>query len=92
MGDKHSSLFVACIKCGSPTPSVLDSRGEYADIFVERLQSVASKTPGWEERNISYLSFDARKGFLPSVDGFDAVVVTGSGKNEPYYAVETIKS
>ncbi|KFX88356.1 hypothetical protein V490_07684 [Pseudogymnoascus sp. VKM F-3557] len=79
---KSSTLAIACIKCGSPSPSVLASRGEYADIFIERLQSVASITPGWEDTRISHDSFDARKGHLPpliAVEGYDALVVTGSG-------------
>jgi hypothetical protein len=45
------------------------------------LQSVAPTLPEWGETDITGLTFDARRGHLPgpgTIDGFDAVVITGS--------------
>lgn len=57
----------------------------------DMLDSVAAKLP---ESNmspmISYLSFDAERGQLPgwsSLDEFDAVLITGSSKNQPFNTV-----
>ncbi|OBT64432.1 hypothetical protein VE03_05775 [Pseudogymnoascus sp. 23342-1-I1] len=80
MEPKRLSLFVAYIKCGSPSQSVLDTHGEYHNMLIEMLNSMAS-TLEWGEVNIDGLGFDATKGFLPNsgtIDAFDAVVVTGS--------------
>ncbi|OBU00788.1 hypothetical protein VE01_01210 [Pseudogymnoascus verrucosus] len=49
---------------------------------MEMLQEVSSTIPGWNNSDISYITFDATKGQLPrrqSLDGYDAVVITGSG-------------
>ncbi|KFY37420.1 hypothetical protein V494_04758 [Pseudogymnoascus sp. VKM F-4513 (FW-928)] len=81
-------MLVACIKCGSPSPTVLDTRGEYYDMITEMLDSVAPTLPEPKGTDISYLAYDATKGELPQwelVDNFDAVIVTGSGlyKDKP---------
>lgn len=88
MGQDHTKLFIACIKCGNPPSSVLETKGGYSDILMEMLQEVSSTIPGWNNSDISYITFDATKGQLPrrqSLDGYDAVVITSSGKNKPYY-------
>jgi hypothetical protein len=95
MEPKRLSLFFAFIKCGSPSQGVLETHGEYSDILTDMLQSVAPTLPEWGETDISGLTFDARRGHLPgqgTIDDFDAVVVTGSGMNEPYYAGVILKS
>lgn len=95
MGQDHTKLFIACIKCGNPPSSILETRGGYSDILMEMLQEVPSTIPGWNNSDISYITFDATKGQLPrrqSLDGYDAVVITGSGKNEPYYAAASPKA
>lgn len=92
---KRTSFFVACIKCGTPSKSVLEKSGEYNDILMEVLQRVASTNKEWSKTDIVYLSFNATKGFLPKVktlDDFDAVVITGSGKNEPRLAAVIFES
>ncbi|KFY58520.1 hypothetical protein V496_06086 [Pseudogymnoascus sp. VKM F-4515 (FW-2607)] len=82
MNSTNRSILIAFIKCGTPSTIILQTRGEYGDIMGDMLDSVAATLP---EPNmspmISYLSFDAEKGQLPgwaSVDGFDAVFITGS--------------
>jgi hypothetical protein len=81
---KRTSFFAACIKCGTPSKSVLEKSGEYNNILMEVLQTVALTNEEWNETDITYISFDATKGFLPRVqtlEDFDAVIITGSGKN-----------
>lgn len=48
----------------------------------------------WKSTEVSYLSFDAGRGATPwgCIDRFAAVIVTGSGKNEPYSAVAILES
>ena len=51
--------------------------------------------PEWKSTEVSYLSFDAGRGQLPPwgcIDRFAAVIVTGSGKNEPYSSVAILES
>lgn len=95
MESSPTSLLIACIKCGNPPSSVLETRGGYSDILMEMLQEVSSASPQWDNTDISYITFDATKGQLPrrqSLDSYDAVVITGSGKNEPYYAAAIPKA
>lgn len=76
-------------KCGTPSKSVLEKSGEYNDILMEVLRTVALTNQEWSETDFRYMSYDATKGSLPTVQtlgDFDAVVITGSGKNEPRYA------
>ncbi|KFY42424.1 hypothetical protein V495_04533 [Pseudogymnoascus sp. VKM F-4514 (FW-929)] len=82
MDAKRSSFFAACIKCGTPSKSVLEKSGEYNNILMEVLQTVALANEEWNKTDITYISFDATKGFLPRVqtlEDFDAVIITGSG-------------
>lgn len=83
-----TEFLIAIIKCGSPSPAILETHGEYGDIIAEMLDSMMSTLPE-SKTKISYLAYDARNGRLPgwnSVYNFDAVIVTGSGKNKLYYA------
>lgn len=90
-----TEFFIAIIRCDSPSPTILETRGEYGSIIIGMLNSVASTLPELKNTKISCLEYDARKGRLPgwdSVDDFDVVMVTGSGKNKPYNAVPIAES
>ena len=65
MGSKPTSLLIACIKCGSPSLAILETRGEYSYIIVEMLDLVVATLLEWKSTKVSYLSFDAGKRQLP---------------------------
>lgn len=63
---------ILVVQTGDPVPSVLSSRGSFADLIV---QTIGSAWPG------SYDSFDARTDPAPSPRSASALIITGSASS-----------
>ena len=80
------TIRLAILECDTPLPNTAAKYGGYAGVFEKLLRLGASssrKAKEWEERSqVSKYQVQLNPDEYPSIEGIDAILITGSSKRE----------